>query len=86
MVDLLASLATGIKENIEISMSSTNRLIVETVNDFSEYIFDFNGFILTGKASKSFPTKPTGSFVSGNRILSGDQDGSIRAYSFTDGQ
>ena len=84
MVDLLASLPTGVTDNIQISMTDSNRLLVETVSEFIEYNFDFNGFILVGKTQKEFKTRPTSTYTKGNRILSGDQDGSIRAYQLTE--
>ena len=84
MVDLLASLTTGVTSNIQISMTSTNKLLVETETTFSEYSFDFNGFILAGQVTKSFPTHPTKAYLSGNTILTGDKDGSIRAYSLSE--
>ena len=84
MVDLLASLPTGVTEDIQISMTDSNRLLVETGSEFIEYTFDFNGFILAGKNAKEFKTHPTSILTKGNRLLSGDKDGSIRGYEITE--
>ena len=84
MVDLLASLATGVTEDIVLSMTDSNKLLIETAKDFSEYIFDFNGFVLVGKSLKEFPTHPSSSLIIGNNYFAGDEDGSIRTFTMID--
>ena len=85
MVDLLATLATGVTSEILLSMTDSNHLMIETKTDFSEYAFDFNGFVLIGKSAKSFPTHPSSNLLLKDTYFSGDQDGSIRSYALIDG-
>lgn len=84
MVDLLASLSLGSVQVVQITPTETNHVMVETDKEFIDYAFDFNGFILNGRISKKFNTSPSASLISGSRYLSGDNDGSIRAYSLVD--
>ena len=81
MVGLLASLPTGITEDIQMSMTDSNRLMVETKSEFMEYTFDSNGFVLVGKSDKGFSTSPSSLYIKGDRVFSGDSDGSIRTFS-----
>lgn len=46
------------------------------------YYFDQNGFILLGRQSKIFNAVVNSSLVEGNTWFSGDQDGSIRIYTY----
>lgn len=46
------------------------------------YYFDQNGFILLGRQSKIFNAVVNSSLVDGNTWFSGDEDGSIRIYTY----
>ena len=61
-------------------ITDSNKLLIESAEEFAEYSFDSNGFISLGKNAKEFETRPTASLLKGDMYLSGDKDGSIRSY------
>ena len=83
MVDLLASLSLG-NTNTRICKTESNRIILESETEFSQYSFDFNGFVLNGRVTKPYKTLTNSTMIIGNTIFSGDNDGSIRIYTFNE--
>ena len=82
-VDLLATLSTGIT-NGKISLTANDRLIMQTEDQFVEYIVDQTGFIENGISKKPFKTVPSSNlYVNGEYMFSGDQEGCIRGYQMT---
>ena len=80
-VSLVSVLPTSISSELNMRITDSNRLLIETPFDFAEYSFDANGFISLGRYDKDFLTHPTASILEGDRYFSGDMDGSIRSYS-----
>ena len=83
MVDLLASLSIGVFD-VTMTVTDSNKLILQTKTEFTVYSFDFNGFILEGRKTKQFQTVPSSMLMVDGKLYSGDADGAIRTYAYTD--
>ena len=83
MIDLLASLSIG-NADISLTITTSNRLLIQSKTEFTEYSFDFNGFILEGRKTKQYPTVSSSMLMVEDKLYSGDADGSIRVYQHTD--
>lgn len=83
MIDLLASLSIGIFD-LSLTITDSDKLLLQSAKEFIEYSFDYNGFILEGRQSKQYVTTPSTMLTVGDKVLSGDGDGSIRVYQHSD--